>query len=85
MKLKIEVPQFSPEKGIEYRWEFGFSIEVKTVNNSVCISANREGLISLANHLLNLAQEKVPQGHHLHFDEYNSLEEGSLQMIIEKI
>ncbi|WP_442945884.1 Imm32 family immunity protein [Ohtaekwangia sp.] len=32
--------------------------------------ANREGIISLANHLLNLAQADVPSGYHLHFNEY---------------
>lgn len=51
----------------------------------VIISANREGLLSLANHLLNLAQAEVPCGTHIHLDEYNSLEDGSLDLIVEKI
>ena len=50
------------------------------------ISANREGLISLANHLLNLAQTDVPCGTHIHLDgRNNSLEDGSQSIIIEKI
>lgn len=44
--------------------------------------ANKSGLISLANHLLNLGQDDISFGHHLHFDEYNSLEEGSSELII---
>ena len=53
--------------------------------NKVVISANREGLISMVNHLLNLAQVDVPCGTHIHLDEYNALEDGSIDLIIEKI
>jgi hypothetical protein len=84
MEIKIEVPLFTIDKGIEYKWENGFEIETKLENGVINIIANREGLISLANHLLNLAQLDVPLGHHLHFDEYNSLEEGSSELIIQK-
>ena len=80
----MEVPKFTSEKGIEYRWENGFDISITVENKVTNIIANREGLVSLANHLLNLAQETVPSGYHLHFDEYNSLEEGSCELIIEK-
>lgn len=51
----------------------------------ITITANKEGFTSLTNHLLHLAQEKIPSGYHLHFDEYNSLEEGSLELIVQKI
>lgn len=56
----------------------------KLVSKEVLISANNEGLLSLANHLLTLAQKEVPIGSHIHLDEYNSLEEGSIDLIIEK-
>jgi hypothetical protein len=49
----------------------------------VTISANREGLLSLARHFQALA-EGVP-GDHIHYDEYNSLEEGSSALIIERV
>jgi hypothetical protein len=84
MEIKIEVPLFAMDKGIEYKWENGFEIDTRFENGVINIIANKEGLISLANHLLNLAQADVPLGHHLHFDEYNSLEEGSLELIIQK-
>lgn len=85
MELKIEIPPFTKEKGIDYKWENNFVIEASIVNGTIVIKANREGLTSLANHLLNLAQENVPPGHHLHFDEFNSLEESSAELIIEKM
>ena len=46
------------------------------------ISANKEGLLSLAAQLTALA-EALP-GSHIHYDVFNSLEEGSAEMIIEK-
>lgn len=64
-------------------WVDGFTIEVKvTGGDTVVISANKEGLISLAQQLTALAYES--DGSHIHYDAYNSLEEGSVEMIIEK-
>jgi hypothetical protein len=84
MEIKIEIPEYYSDKGITYNWEDGFEIEVKKMNLEVIISANKAGLISLANHFLNLAQDKIPSGSHLHFDQNNSLEENSLELVIEK-
>ncbi len=64
-------------------WVDGFEITVRTETGTAVISANREGLLSLANHLKSLAEE--PQGSHIHLDAYNSLEEGSSELIIEKV
>lgn len=84
MIIEVEVPKYSKETGIKYSWEDGFEIETSCDRQAIRIVANREGLLSLANHLLNLAQEGVPSGHHMHFDEYNSLENGSRELIIER-
>ncbi len=83
-EIKIEIPNYSELNGLKYKWENGFEIEVKSINGMTKIIANKEGLRSLANHFLNLAQDEVPMGHHLHFDENNSLEDGSSELIIEK-
>ena len=64
-------------------WVNGSVILVRTGNGSVVISANREGLLSLAKQLTGLA-DGMP-GDHIHYDEYNSLEDGSAEMIIERI
>lgn len=84
MKINIEIPDYSPETGIIYKWENGFEIKAVTNNETIIITGNKAGLISLANHLLNLAQDNVPSGHHLHFDDYNALEAGSNELIIQK-
>lgn len=84
MKQEIEIIQYDENKGIQFNWEENFAIEVKNEGGEVIISANSEGLLSLAKHLLTLAQNEVPVGAHIHLDEYNSLEEGSIGLIIEK-
>ena len=67
---------------MEFKWEDGFRIAVKNEGGQVRLSANREGLISLANHLKELAEETP--GSHFHLDKYNSLEEGSDELVVEK-
>lgn len=67
---------------MEIQWMDGFVISVRIENGAAVISANREGLLSLAKQLAALA-EAAP-GSHIHYDAYNSLEEGSLEMIVER-
>ena len=68
---------------MDMKWVDGFEISVRVENDTVVISANREGLLSLADHLKSLAEE--PPGNHIHLDAYNSLEDGSPEMILEKV
>lgn len=63
-------------------WVDGYRIKVDIHDKEVLISANREGLLSLACQLKALA-EGMP-GDHIHYDADNSLEEGSPDMIIER-
>ena len=64
-------------------WTDGFRISVSVRgNHEVTVSANREGLLSLAGQLRALA-EGMP-GDHIHYGEHNSLENGSLELVIEK-
>ncbi len=63
-------------------WEGDFTIRVALEEGTAVISANREGLLSLARHLTALAGETP--GSHIHYDSNNSLEDGSAGLIIEK-
>ena len=76
---------YCAEKGLQLQWEKDFAISVNAPGNEVTIRANKNGLISLARLLLTLAQDSVPKHSHIHLDEYNSLEEGSTELILEKI
>ena len=70
MKTEIEIIPYNSEKGIEFNWEYGFEINT-SFDKEILISANKAGLISLARHI--------------HFDDLNSLEDGSIGLIIEKL
>ena len=61
-------------------WVDGFEIKAAAENGEIVISANREGLLSLAKQLAALADGRP--GDHIHYDAYNSLEEGSAEMVI---
>lgn len=69
--------------GMRIDWEEGFEIGTTMGDGMVRIAANKEGLVSLANILLALA-EKSP-GSHIHLDEDNSLEDGSCELVIERV
>ena len=68
---------------MKIEWVDGFEIRVSIDDGTVLISANKEGLLSLAGQLIALAEE--PAGNHIHYDEHNSLEEGSAELIIERM
>lgn len=70
------------ETSMNVEWMDGFEITVAAEDGRIVISANREGLLSLAKHLTALADGEP--GEHVHYDEFNSLEEGSTEIIIER-
>lgn len=84
MKVSLEIPEYSSESGFKFKWVDGFNIKTKVENGSIHIVANEKGLESLANHLLNLAQKNIPAKYHIHLDDNNSLDDGSIELIIEK-
>ena len=67
---------------MEVKWVEGYEIRVTIDNGTAVISANREGLLSLATQLVMMSTEAP--GTNIHYDDHNSLEEGSAEMIIEK-
>jgi hypothetical protein len=61
-----------------FEWVDNFTIRTGMDNSEFFIGAKKEGLLSLANHLINLANDEFPVGYHFHLDEHNSLEESSV-------
>lgn len=82
--MEIEIAEYNSEEGFKFIWEDNFEIEVKYENQAIVIKANKQGLVSLAKQLLTLSQDGIPNGYHLHYDEHNSLEVNSTELIIEK-
>ena len=64
-------------------WKDDSAIQVRIENGETIISANRAGLLSLAGQFIALAEE--PAGAHIHYDRWNSLKEGSTELIVERI
>jgi hypothetical protein len=86
MKNEIDVPEYNEKDGIRLEWEYGFLISAKVdTEGKVIVKTNSSGLISLARHLLVLAQETVPSGSHIHLDDSNSLEDGSNELLLERL
>ena len=85
MIVKLEIPEYNNDDGLTIHWENAFTIEVNFNNEITYIKANKEGLVSLAIQLLTLAQDTVEPGRHIHYDYNNSLEDGSSDLVIEKI
>jgi hypothetical protein len=84
MQVIIDLPEYDPAKGLQYKWEQGFSISVSADKEGVTIQGNNAGLRSLANHLLTLANEHVPVTSHIHLDCDSGLEDGSASLVITK-
>lgn len=84
---EVEIAEYDPARGIGTWWEEGTVLRAEvweSPEKTVVISGNPAGLVSLARHLLTLAQESVPDGRHLDFDTYCGwLEEGSAAIRVE--
>ncbi|MFF3087962.1 hypothetical protein ACFVRB_23370 [Streptomyces nojiriensis] len=67
-----------------FTWEADARIEVRSLGRKVAIEANAAGLRTLAGHLLVLAGDGVHDGSHLHLEDGNGLEEGSVGLVLER-
>ncbi|MFD0367735.1 hypothetical protein [Streptomyces sp. NPDC127114] len=67
-----------------FTWDANSRIEVRNLGGEVVIEANAAGLRSLAAHLLVLAGDGVPDGAHLHLEDGNGLEDGSVGLVLER-
>lgn len=83
-KVVVEVPEYHPVRGLRLLWDEGFDIEVRVDVSEVVITANREGLLSLARHLLTLAQEEVRAGAHLHLGGGQEIT-SDLELVLERM
>lgn len=83
MEFRYSPPPCGPA-GLKAEWESGFRIAALFENGVVSIRANQEGLITLAKHLLTLAQPDVPSGHHFHYDSFTCLDDDSVSFILER-
>lgn len=80
---QISTPAHS-EAGLRFTWVENYRLRVRQMGTDVVIEGNAEGLETLARHLLTLAQPDVPSGAHLHLEDSNGLELGSLALVLDR-
>jgi len=74
---------------MNYILEKNFLIKTEIEKNdkegdSFYIIANKEGLITLSNILLEMAKDECAVGYHVHLDEWSRLEKGSVELTLMK-
>jgi len=84
MERTVKIGSYSSDRGLHLEWSPGFEIEVQAHSREIVIRANRAGLMSLAQHMLTLAEDSVPSGTHVHLDASQELEDASLDLVIER-
>lgn len=67
-----------------FTWDADARIEVRNLGGEVVIEANAAGLRTLAGYLLVLAGDGAPEGAHLHLEDSNGLEDGSVGLVLER-
>jgi hypothetical protein len=71
--IPVRIAEYTPEVGVSTWWDDDAYLRAEVESSpepTVVISGNSAGLLSLARHLLCLAQESVPDGSHFNFDTY---------------
>lgn len=85
--VEVEIQVYDPAFGVVSWWDDGASLRLDISEQpepTVVISGNPEGLVSLARHLLTLAQPAAPGARSMDFDTYCGwLEDGSRGIRIE--
>jgi hypothetical protein len=85
MHHRIELGTYSSETGLQLpNWVPGYCLRVDAAGDEVTISANAQGLRSLAQHLLTLADDGVPLGVHVHLEPGLELDDDSVALIVDK-
>ncbi|MGW7680174.1 Imm32 family immunity protein [Kribbella sp. NPDC054772] len=74
---------FEETRWLRFEWDDDFEIAVEVQGSEVVISANPAGLRSLARHLLTLAQDGVPDGHHIHLTAGQEIE-STVDLVVER-
>ena len=72
---------------MKIKWESNSIIQTEIEkcskeDDSFELIANKEGLISLSNILLEMAKDEYADGYHLHLDEWSGLEKGSIEITL---
>jgi hypothetical protein len=79
----VHVPDYHPGAGLRFSWDDDFEIAMSVSSTEVSIKANRAGLVTLARHLLTLAQDGVHEGAHLYMTADQEID-ANVDLILER-
>lgn len=69
MKLVIEIPEYDNES-LDIFWEEKSKFSLSIDENTIILSANKNGMISIAKQLLYFAENNLPEGSHVHYSPF---------------
>lgn len=86
MKVILEIPSYDPDNGIEVLWKDSGRMQIYVSSDGVHICANPDALMSLARQMIYFAKNSLPEGSHVHFDDFfcKGLE-GEYELILSKM
>ena len=83
MKITLELPDYDG-RATDVIWEEDASVRLDAGHGEIVLSANRAGLTALAKQMLYLADESVPAGCHVHYDDAFLDADAGVELIVEK-
>ena len=83
-KIALNINEYNASRWFIFPREWDHSISIKKEHWEIVLKCNRDWLVSLAQILIQLAQDDFENNYHIHLDEYWGLEDWSEQFIIQK-
>ena len=69
INISFEIPEYDDE-GLEVFWDENAKLKAQFLNGEVLLSANKQALLALAKQFVYLAVNDVPDGSHIHYDDF---------------
>ena len=83
MKITLEIPDYDGN-ALDVIWEDNANYTAEVSEQDVIIKGNRQALTSIAKQMIYMAYNDLPEGSHIHYDEFFTQTKGSYEIIIEK-
>ena len=83
MKVALDIPEYDGN-ALDVIWNDNARYTLDVDYDSVILSANREGLISLAKQMIYFAYNELPEGSHIHFDSFFTKTDQTFHLVVEK-
>lgn len=81
MNINLIIPNYDGN-ALDVIWGENAHYSIHTYENQVVLSANKDGLISLAKQMLYMAYNDLPYGSHVHFDSFFTKSENNANDLI---